>query len=177
MLRKLILCSLAFLAVAIATTAGLAQLPDLSVVEKNFRSIGITVTRSQANSTTELVVRGNQAKLLESIPLLQTMGLLNPDITQTDLNQAPVTFSGLVLMEVVVGYLQALYRGVPSVDKFHCRALLDLPDDYGHLETHEAFSFRFDRRLYRKIDWNNFIVARFPKVAPGFALSRWFSAQ
>ncbi len=133
---------------------------------------GATFATKNIQGVTNLDIRIDENKLLAAIPALQQAGLLNPDINQTAINLMPISLSSVVAQEISLAALMFMYHD-SQVDQIHVNSYLQMPDDYGHMEDHLMHSFSFDRKLYSRINWQNFQMDKLAKVAPGFKYSRW----
>lgn len=161
-------------AIILAATASNASGPSLEAVESGLHTMGITVSRQENNGLTTLTIDCNEATAVESIPALQAKGVMNPNVTRTQVNLAPVSFSTMVALLGVVAYIQPLYHDSKNTNQLTAKVNLLTPDDYGHLQIHPLFSFSFSRDLFNRIDWDNFEDVRFPRVAAHFKYSQWF---
>lgn len=137
---------------------------------------GATFFKKTVRGVTNIDIRFNENTLIGAIPALQRAGLFNPDISQTAINLAPISMSSVLVQEIGVTTLMFVYQNT-AADKITMNSYLQVANDYGHLEDHLATSFSFDRKLYQKIDWNNFQLTSFPKVAHGFKYSRWIVSK
>jgi hypothetical protein len=133
---------------------------------------GATFATKNIRGVTNLDIRINENKLLAAIPALQQAGLLNPDLNQTAINLMPISLSSVLAQEISLAALMSMYQD-PQVNQIHVTSYLEMPDDYGNMESHLMHSFSFDRKLYRRINWQNFQPDKLAKVAPGFKYSRW----
>lgn len=153
--------------------------PGVAVAGKSFAEFadsmsytGATFTTKNIGGVTNLNIRIDENKLLAAIPTLQQAGLMNPDINQTAINLMPISLSSVLAQEISLATLMFMYPN-SQVDQIHVNSYLRMPDDYGHMEDHLMHSFSFNRKLYNRIDWQNFLPDKLAKIAPGFKYSRW----
>jgi len=120
--------------------------------------------------TVEMVC--DEQQVIQSLPVLQKMGMMNPDITQTMANMYPE--------KVVLGYMVQITPAAVSVfyKDHHVNMSkwatgIVVPDLYGHPSARVISSFRFDRKTFNRIEWDAFPPQNFPSVAPGFQYSEY----
>lgn len=133
---------------------------------------GATFTTKNIRGVKNLDIRIDENKLLAAIPRLQQAGLLNPDINQTAINLMPISLSSVLAQEISLAALMSMYQD-PHVNQIRVNSYLQVPDDYGNMESHLMHSFSFNRKLYGRINWQNFQSDKLAKVAPGFKYSQW----
>lgn len=129
------------------------------------------VTYSLSGDELDIVVDQQQA--IDAIPSMQKIGVINPDITQTEIDLMPVTHSladiGLAATTNILSYIfQNSY-----IYQLHVDTFLSYTDDYGHYVKVPCYSFDFDRDLYNRIDWNNFSGDNLIRIAPNIDFSSW----
>ena len=164
------------LAVAICAITAPAWASDWTNILKAQPSFGCTVDSTPVGVVTRVNVTCDRQKVIEAMPMLQRIGLMNPDLTQTQLNAMPNTVATGFLLQDVGAMINPMYRGT-SAQETAWDAALTVPDDYGHLQRKTVFSFHFTRALNNRIDWNNFEIANLAKVAPHFWFSPWGQRQ
>jgi hypothetical protein len=118
----------------------------------------------------------NQDKALESVPSMQTSGMMNPDITQTEINTNPVMYAGLIGLVFSGLIVNDVYTTTNS-DNLIFKGYLLSADDYGNMKKHLTYTFAFSRNLFNKINWKNFSTNGIPKIAPNFKFSEWYTNQ
>jgi len=125
--------------------------------------------------TVELVL--NEATFLTSIPALQAAGVLNPDITQTQINLMPYNLSAAFGLIAATGLTHELYVTNQSVDQCSFTQFISDADDFGAEHKIKMFSYTFDRALNQKIKWETFKTASFPKIAKSYKMGPEFKAK
>jgi hypothetical protein len=132
------------------------------------------ISFEQLNNYVEIYVNKNQ--VLSHFKKLQDLGLFNPDITQTQLNEAPILSSTIIGMYFSVVIIPYIYRTTNS-DYLFFNLNLITPDSYGKDETQLCVPFNFSRELYNKINWDNFDTPNILKVVPNLIYSPWYLDQ
>jgi len=115
-------------------------------------------------------------EILKSIPNLQKANIINPDITQTNINLNRVEIAEFIALFNAGLIIMKAYES-SIVDKLNTHVYLVIPDDYGNKKKHLAFSFKFDRKIYEKINWSSFSPENLPKVALSFKEYLTYSAD
>lgn len=170
-LRKHFLILAALIA---STNAGvvLADGPTWSDATQALNSFGCSASRKPEHSATAISVTCDQKKFLVEMPALQKLGLINPDITQTQLNSTPDLYATGFLLMMTDSLIQPLYRD-KKVGTTTWDAGLVVPDLYGNTKREKVFSFKFTRKLNDRINWDNFSATNLPKIAPEFRTTPW----
>lgn len=170
---KLILKIAVLIFVMVASGLAVAQDIGLNAFMGNMGSFGALMNFNQNSKPAVLTEIFDVQKMTKLIPTFQSMGLMNPDISQTAMNIMPVTLNGVVAVEMTSSTTLVIYQKTP-IDLLHINAFMRIVDDYGRQKDVPIFSCRFTRALYKKIDWNHFNSASFPKVAASFKYSPWY---
>ena len=136
------------------------------------QKFGCAVAQSHAGARTLVTVTCDQAQIIQELPVLQATGLMNPDITQTQVNAEPGMIGEGFLMQAVAAVIHPLYQST-NAQATSWDAGLNVADDYGHMRRHSVFTFDFSRALDQRINWENFGTANLLKVAPHFRLTPW----
>lgn len=131
---------------------------------------GCSVEHDKKGATSRVMVICDRQKVIDNFPMIQKLGLMNPDITQTQINMAPDAWASVFMQELAADLVHPFYQGTDAQNTAWYGAL-KAPDDYGHLQDHTVFTFRFTRALDAKIDWDHFEDANLSKIAPGFTLT------
>jgi hypothetical protein len=127
-------------------------------------------------SGNEVEIDINQGEILDSIPDLQKMGAINPDLTETGINMNKTLISTMTGLYFTAASMSDIYNN-KNLDKLHFKAYLIVPDDYGNDKKHLVYSFNFSKDLNGKINWDNMTVDRFMKISPNFKFSDWYAAS
>lgn len=117
----------------------------------------------------------DREKALQSIPILKAIGIMNPDISQTEINESPTIYAGLVGLLMMPEIIVDIYKTNNNVDNLKFTSYLLVADNYGNNKKHQIYSFNFDRHLYEKINWNNFSSEKLVKIAPNFKSTSYYS--
>ncbi|MDR3538809.1 MAG: hypothetical protein P4L71_20100 [Acetobacteraceae bacterium] len=148
----------------------------LGEASSSMAAIGVTADYQTIKGKGDtVVITIDYEKYLQSIPMLQSMGAINPDITQTTINKTPyhmVLFATVFFGSAIV---PEAYRTHPSADRIHFSEVLNSLDDYGNNESHELESFDFSRQIFQKVNWSHFRGDTLPKIAPNFRPTRFFA--
>ena len=170
--RSVAACLLAawFLVPRAATAASWAE------TVKAYAVLGCPIAEEAHGKTEEILVACDRDKVIAEFPKLQQLGLMNPDITQTQLNVTPNVFAEVFLQEVTAELVHPYYANKPGDHTLWGGALV-VPDRYGHERSHLAFTFRFTRALNDRIDWDHFHDADMAKVAIQFQFTPWLLQQ
>ena len=131
-------------------------------------AIGIT----QAFSNHKLFIMIDQEKLLKNSHKLQKSGILDPNLTKTEINIFQPVLAASISISYVANIVKTSYMTDAKVDKIHVDAYLFSPDLYGHHEKKFCYSFDFNRTLYQKINWEKFQGDNLKQIAPDFKTSQ-----
>lgn len=124
-----------------------------------------------------LTMSCDEATIIGQAPELQERGVLNPDLTQTAINLDRIGIAGAVTFTATTVALKDVYAQNASLDRLKVRAILIVPDLYGHLDPRPIFTFGFDRALYNRIDWSHFDQTNLAQISKGFAFSPWYQEE
>ena len=145
---------------------------DHTTLQQELHSFGVNETIDWNVKPRKVAIYLDQQRVISSIPNMQEMGLLNPDITQTTINLYPNAISITVATEMAVLKTIDAYSH-SGIDEAVFSISLVVSDEYGHEQTKPLFSYRFNRALNNRINWDNFQIGNLPKVALGFRYSNW----
>jgi hypothetical protein len=162
--------SIAFASFNIAKASGDDQ--SWTRLQNNLAPYGCNATQSSGFWSTKVLVTCDRDTVIAHIPELQQRGAMSPLITQIQLKSEPNRYASTILMIVIDGAIQALYLN-PKVQESEWDSGLVVRDSHGKSERHTAFTFRFNRDLYNKINWPRFSPANLVKVAPQFKATPW----
>lgn len=115
----------------------------------------------------------DKKKFIEFIPTLQSLGYINPELSQTFLNGNSTMIAAFQLQRMTPALLHEFYKSDPKVDSVEGHGFVSLADDFGHLERHEAFNYGFSRNIYTKINWDAFDENKFNRVSKNFRYTAW----
>src|SRR5690606_1719159 len=132
-----------FLQVALADDSS-QNIPSNEEFTKELSLMGMSYQKNGNQFDIEI----NQYKALDAIPLMQKLGGMNADVTQADINQSQVFFSGMVGLFFTVAILQKEYMST-DLDAAHFDTYLNYSDDYGNPKKEKIYSFDFDKSLFK----------------------------
>lgn len=148
--------------------------PDLADAINLFsiegESASANITKASCNVTLTL----DKDKFLQSIPMLQTAGILNPDMTTTQINRAPNSIAWVFATLGAGNATMQLYKLDRSVDQCSFIQYMNDIDDFGHTNKVKMFSYNFSRALSNKINWESFKAEKLPKIASQFKFGSEF---
>lgn len=162
----LIVAGTSFFGTAHADTV---SLNDILAGLKNF---GCSMNTAKSGSITRVQVECDQQKIIDNFPALQKMGMMNPDITQTQINMMPSALAAVFLQEVTATLIHPLYQSTPAQETEWSSSLV-VADAYGNAKSHTVFTFHFNRAIDSRVNWDNFNDANLPKIAPNYVLTPW----
>lgn len=134
--------------------------------------LGCVARTQTAGTATRVQVECDQQKVIDNFPILQKMGLMNPDITQTQLNMMPSALAAVFLAEFTASLIHPLYQSTAAQETMWSGQLV-VADAYGNPKAHTVFNFRFTRSIDARVNWPNFNSANLSMIAPGYALTPW----
>jgi hypothetical protein len=173
-----LITAMAFLLCGAAASGGTAGAAggDLPAADINavFGTFGFTETKKISPNGCAVDSILDQTKYLNSVPLLQSLQMLNPDITQTVINVKPNLLMMTFAMEMAPTVTRDVFEQNDVVSLCQFRQHIDDVDDYGNEQRKLIFSYRFDRQTSKKVNWDKFEYQNFVKIAPGFKFELWF---
>ncbi len=117
----------------------------------------------------------NEGDILGAIPNMQEAGILSPDITQADMNVAPVTYASTAILYLTPLVITQVYSN-PNIKGMEFKTFLNLTDDYGNPIKKQITSFNFNRELYNKINWDSFDAPKLVTLAH-MKFTDWYAAK
>lgn len=133
--------------------------------------ISIDVNKNSNPTHVNILVDGTSVK--NNISALQEMGVLNPNLSSLKINTMPTMIAGTVSFQSMSLILQTMYQSL-GADRLHVYVYLSRLDSYGNSEKKLLYSFRFNKKIANKINWNNFNGENLNKVAIDFHDSIFF---
>jgi hypothetical protein len=118
----------------------------------------------------------DQEKVINSIPDLKKIGIINPDITQTDINLNKIEIAGSTALNATTAIVMSIYQ-TTKLDNLQFKGYLLSPDNYGNNQKHLIFSFGFDKKTADKVNWENISLEGFAKISKNFHFSNWYAAN
>jgi len=141
---------------------------DLSAV----KDIGIDYSLSD----NEFTIFANLSSILESIPKLKKLNIINPDFPQALINLHEIATGGIATTMFLPVIIKAAFDDTP-LNKIHFKVMINVPDDYGNDKEHLAFQFDFNRKMYDEINWDNFKWHNIFKIALNIHVSPWYQGK
>lgn len=135
---------------------------------------GVSVEEQQTKNLRAYEFAINKRELMIAMPDLQSAGLINRDLDETFINRHQVTLIMIAAQDIAVAALTSIYKS-KDADLVNMSFFLMSPDEFGHPQKKDLFRFSFTRALFEKIDWDNFEMQNFPKIAPKFKISPWLA--
>lgn len=161
---------LAFLSLIVSFFPSAGWADSLSVTIGNLASMGTSVKIVQGEKTT-LILHGRESAYQNEIDTLQKIGLLNSSMSQQFFSFRPITVASVVLITSCAALVHSYYDG--RAKDLHVVAYLDARNDYGKRVRSRFLSFDFTKKVYDKIDWDNFLPKSLLVVAPNFTYAPW----
>jgi hypothetical protein len=153
--------------------SGRASSADVTV-NAVFGRYGFSDSPNINSQSCKVSMQLEQKEFLTHIDELKTIGLLNPDLTQTAINLKPNLISMAFIMQMLPVATKEIYENNKNVDLCEFTQSLIGADDYGN-DTHiMVLSYNFTRSLYKKINWDKFEAQKMLKVAPKFQFNPAF---
>lgn len=138
--------------------------------------VGGGVETGTTNGQCVVSITVDRGKVNRDFQKLQTIGLLNPDISQTFINTHQNPAALAMATQLTVMAIISKYR-TTAMDKCAFVASFLITDEYGQEKKQVLFGFGFDRKLFNKINWENFENSNLPKVSYQYQMSSWASAH
>jgi hypothetical protein len=145
-----------------------AQMPSVNEI---FGHFGFTTEASIDHGSCQITGTTDKQVFLEKVPVLQKLGLLNQDLTETDINMRSNQLALGFTMQMTTVATKETFEKNPSIGT--CSFVMNLKeaDVYGHPTTVRMISYSFNRAIFDKIDWLHFIPTNMMKVAQQFSIS------
>lgn len=138
--------------------------------------VGGGVEKETKNGQCVVSITVDRNKVNRDFKTLQALNFLNPDISQTFINTHENPAAMAMATQFSVMAIITQYR-TTNIDKCAFVALFLITDEYGHEKKQSLFGFGFDRKLFNKINWDNFDNSNLPKVAYQYQSSSWALAH
>lgn len=137
-------------------------------VNSVFGRFGYRLEEKSSGKLCQAKLQLDEKAFLESIPSLKQLQMLNPDITQTQINAEPTVLSMAFSVEMAPVSIKEVYDENLSADRCFFKQTLNTVDDYRNDEKEWLFSFWFTRELYMKVNWGKFQPANLAEIAANF---------
>lgn len=135
--------------------------------------LGCAISEKPKHGATAVSVTCSRDKVIQEVPLLKKMGMINPEVTQTQINMMPNLIVMVFALEDAGLMVHEYFGDHPGVNETAWTVAIDVPDAYGNLHRQTAFRFNFSRALDRRINWDNFQPKNLESVAPRFSWGEW----
>jgi len=175
-LKCLVVCFLLLFVVNCLADDSTDNQGSFSEFKNSFTGFGLNIERVDAPNLTTINMVFDMDKVIASIPTLKTAQLLNPDLTQTEINTFPMGVVFVFAQEVTPSTLMEIYNE-KGVNALKLNAYINAADDYGNIKKHLMYSLDFNKNLANKISWDTFDYSKLPKIAPNYRLGDWFGSQ
>jgi len=119
----------------------------------------------------------DQTRFNEIMPRLLEKGMLGNGESLQTANQHFTGMETVWSLSIMAALVQQTYRLNPKVDRCAFEGRFLVPDDYGHSRDQPAYTFDFDRALYKRIDWDRMEARNLMKVAKRFRFSDWVGQE
>lgn len=149
----------------------MAHIDSVQFIE-SLQKAGISYERTEQG----LDIIANQQLMLATLPTLQQLGALNSGLDIKEVNAHPITYSGAIALHFTNLIIPYVYKNNFAGD-MKINIYLSSPDNFGNLQKHLLMSFNFNKDLYNKINWDNFVPQNLVKVAPNFTIDPWYQEQ
>lgn len=152
-----------------------ARLPSEMLEGLRANAIDVEMRRDRGRQIMDLTVRVQD--FVEILPRLQARGMMNPDLSATAARTRAFSLAAVYAQQWAGTLLEPLYRDNRGIDALTVRVHEAFPDDFGHMRREMVLSFEFDRRLYERINWENFELHRLPRVAQNHRFTPFFNRK
>jgi hypothetical protein len=135
-----------------------------------FERFGFTTSGMGSSVPCHVTGAIDKKTFLRQIPLLQSMGMLNRDLTQTDINAKPTMLTMAWALQMAPVVTKEIFENNPKVNSCALDFVVKEYDVYGHMVDSKLFAYTFDRATFKKIDWDHFESQNMAAVAHNFSL-------
>jgi hypothetical protein len=118
-----------------------------------------------------LVIVVDQKRLMEIIPTLQKAGLIDANLSSTQIGFYQSLLATTVSMRFVASLIKKIYLTHSKTDIIHVDTYLLTPDIFGNNGKELCYSFDFDRKLFQKINWQQFQISNLQHIVSNFKAS------
>lgn len=132
---------------------------------------GSTVGISYEFNGQELYVLIDPKEVLKTIPKLQKTGLIDRNLTKTEIGFYQSLLAGTASIPYVTNLIKTIYSKNNQINQISVYTYLLSPDLYGNTGKEPCYSFDFDRNLYQRINWANFQSNNIKRITSNFKTS------
>jgi hypothetical protein len=115
----------------------------------------------------------DQTRFNEIMPRLLEKGMLGIGQTLEAANHHFASMETIWSVSIMAALVKQTYQADPKIDRCRFEGHFLVPDDYGHAQDQLAYSFDFDRPLFKRIDWDRMEARSLMKIGKQFHLSDW----
>ncbi len=141
------------------------------------KALEIKVGGDSGDGVRRVTVTSDRAALLRELPVLQGHGALSNDITASEFEKRPASYSNALALLLTSYAVPRLYAGHPDLGATQWKLLLSPAPDDAAQGMREMFSFGFDRPRYEGIAWDRLAFTDFPRAAAGFSYNLRFTLE
>jgi hypothetical protein len=146
-----------------------SEKPSLNINDV-FGGFGFT-TSTSIEPSCRVIGTIDKQTYLQKVPLLQTMGMLNHDLTKADINIKPTMLAAAFAMQMAPVVTKETFEKNPGVNICSFAVNLKEADVYGHTVDNNIFFYTFNRATFDKINWDQFDATNMPQVARPFSFN------
>jgi hypothetical protein len=142
-----------------------------------FGGFDFTMSTSIDHGSCRVTSTLDKSAFLQNVPTLQTLQMLNPDLTTTDINTKPTMLAAAFTLQMTPVVTKETFEKNPDTNI--CLFVVNLKEAniYGHTVDDNILSYTFDRATFDKINWDQFEAGNMPKVARQFLLNLQMMAR
>ncbi|MDR3491689.1 MAG: hypothetical protein P4M12_06550 [Gammaproteobacteria bacterium] len=154
-----------------------AALPKSNSIDSQalaqFSSILATSGISYTQDKDNIIVNVKKDKALAAIPEVQSMGGIDPSLTDQEIKTHPINLVTQVGLFYTIAIVQYIYL-IPLTNTIHVSVnLLDVKD--GNEVSNPLATFGFTRKLNSKINYDKLTPENLPQEALDFHYSDWYN--
>jgi hypothetical protein len=118
-----------------------------------------------------LVIVVAQKKLQKIIPKLQKSGLIDKNLSLTEIGFYQSLLATTISMRFVASLIKNIYLTRHNTDLIHVDTYLLAPDIFGNKGKVLCYSFDFDRKLFQRINWQELQISNWKHIVSNFKAS------
>ena len=141
---------------------------DADPLAGGYSLVGIRTVARFADAKPSLDILANRRAIIQSVPLLQAAGALNPELTTVFVNTHPFTLPYVVALLAASDVIKRTFEKHSALNFVSIRVMMVYDDEFGQERRELAASFDFTRALYQKVNWERFDVQNLSKVAMNY---------
>ncbi|MCJ2084598.1 hypothetical protein MKK88_01125 [Methylobacterium sp. E-005] len=141
------------------------------MMQSMLEGMGFKQTTDIKGGNCKIVVDATQNKVIDSVPLLQKFGILNDEMSKSELTRTPTKTTMVIALQFAPVEIKGIYDSFPDADKCSFTHNIISNDEYGNSRKETMFTYGFDRATYSKVNWDNFKSQNLIKIGRGFAFN------